>query len=207
MTVIARQDLGLMPPLAPLDMPEQSFRGVADPLRRPPPPSNGRTVLWRIGAFGPAVVIGIALALGLTWWLLRGNGTPGEGVVVLFLGLSLVWFTLSVSAVVLALAHLARRGPPPRLRRDRPLEVALLMPIYNEPTADVMGNIAAMRAELARARGGHRYAFFILSDTQDPALAEAEERAVAHMQAAGAAAGGAIPVHYRRRAGARPGKR
>lgn len=197
-----RHPLGLMPPLAPLAMLEQSFRAPSPAMHTPPPARSG-ALPWRLGAFGPAAAIGLALIVGLSWWLWRGGATPGEGVVVVFLGLSLAWFTLSVSAVVLALAYRARRRAGPRPRRDRRLDVALLIPIHNEPTADVAGNIAAMRAELARlvaARGGHRYAFFILSDTQDPAIAAAEARALVDMQSASDAAGGAIAVHYRRRA-------
>ena len=73
--------------------------------------------------------------------------------------------------------------------------MALLVPIHNENPAEVMGNVAAMRAELARGRGAERFAFFILSDTRDEAVACAEARAYRHL-----ATQDGIPVFYRRRA-------
>jgi len=189
-------DTPMMPPEAPLAMPAQTFESAPHMARRPIPRARRTDLLWRIGAFGPAVALAMSLMLGLAWWLSRGNATWGEIVVVLLIGTTFVWVTLSISAVALALAHLARRSGAPRTDRGRPLGVALLVPVYNEGAAEVLGNIAAMRASLSAGPRRHRYAFFVLSDTQDPMIAADEARAVAHLQAAGT---GGIPVYYRRR--------
>ncbi len=192
----APRDTPMMPPEAPLAMPAQTFRSAPRVARRPAPQARRTDVLWRIGAFGPAIVLAVSLMLGVAWWISQGSATWREVVVVLLIGATFVWVTLSISAVALALAHLPRRSGRPRPDRGRPLDVALLVPVYNEGAAEVLGNIAAMRADLSTGPRRHRYAFFVLSDTQDRVIAADEARAVAYLQAADP---GGIPVHYRRR--------
>ena len=51
------------------------------------------------------------------------------------------------------------------------LNVAVLSPIYNESPSHVFGNVAAMIEQLRNTPSHHRYSFFLLSDTQDPAIA------------------------------------
>jgi membrane glycosyltransferase len=149
----------------------------------------------RIVAFGPALLLAIVMGAGLAWWAARGGPTAVEVVALLLITLSFVWITLSVSTVALALAELPFRGRAPRPDRGPPLRVALLVPIFNEATAEVMGNVAAMRAALEAGPRRHCFAFFVLSDTQDPALAADERRAVRHLRECKAD----ICVHYRRR--------
>ena len=189
-------DLRMMPPEAPLAMPTQTFRTAPRVERRRLPRARRADMLWRAGAFGPAFVLATSLMVGLAWWVSQGNAMWGEVLVVLFIGTTLIWVTLSVSAVALALAHLPRRAGFRKMDRGPSLEVALLVPVCNEGAAEVLGNIAAMRAELAAGPRRHRYAFFVLSDTQDAAIAADEARAVAHLRSADP---GGIPVHYRRR--------
>ncbi|MEM8576909.1 MAG: glucans biosynthesis glucosyltransferase MdoH, partial [Pseudomonadota bacterium] len=75
-----------------------------------------------------------------------------------------------------------------------PMDIALLVPIYNEAAWDVFGNAAAMLDDLRAHGGAHRYTLFILSDSQDPDIAAAEEAAFAALSARHGA------VFYRRRA-------
>ncbi len=77
------------------------------------------------------------------------------------------------------------------------LDVALLVPIYNEVAYDVFGNAQAMLDDLARRATQHRFTLFILSDTRDLAIAADE---VAAFEALRADAPPGISVHYRRRA-------
>lgn len=192
-----RDDLRLMPPLAPLAMIQQSFDVRPRVARDLPPPIRRGDMMWRVGAFGPALVLALSLVLGVAWWINHGTATAGEAVVVLLIGMTFIWVTLSVSAVALALAYLPRRPRRPKPGKGRhPMDVAILIPIHNEGAADVMGNVAAMLAELAAGPRRHRYGFFILSDTQDSDIIADEVRAAEHLQ--GGRAGG-IPVYYRRR--------
>jgi membrane glycosyltransferase len=78
------------------------------------------------------------------------------------------------------------------------MNVALLIPVYNEKTSDVFGNALAMIEDLKRTAGTtHRYTLFILSDTRDDAIAAQEVQAIAELRAI-------FPdgpkIYYRRRA-------
>ncbi|WP_043768259.1 glucans biosynthesis glucosyltransferase MdoH [Roseivivax isoporae] len=184
----------LMPPRAPLDMREQRFDACA-PARGALPRWRVSDLLWRVGAFGPALLITLSLIAGVIRWFDAGGFTLQEGIVVLLIGMTFIWVSLSVSAVVLAIVRLwLGRGRETRARGG-PQRVALLVPIYNEDPTAVLGNVAAMRAELARGPRKDSFAFFVLSDTQDPSIAAAELRAVRLLQD-----DGDVPVHYRRRA-------
>jgi len=88
-----------------------------------------------------------------------------------------------------------RLDPTHKAEPGTPMDVALLVPVYNETPWDVFGNAAAMLDDLARRTGGHRYTLFVLSDTRDDGIAAQEWRAYQAL-----AASAPIPVHYRRRA-------
>ena len=86
-----------------------------------------------------------------------------------------------------------REAAPPR--PSGASRTALLMPIHNEDPDAVFANIRVMR-EAIRAHGLGGIDMFVLSDTRDPAIAAAEERAWADLRAEFGP-----PVRYRRRAG------
>jgi len=77
------------------------------------------------------------------------------------------------------------------------MDVALLVPIYNEVPWDVFGNACAMLEALDAHQTQHRYTLFILSDTRDDIVAEQELRAFATLRAR---LPDRIRLHYRRRA-------
>ncbi|MEM9317492.1 MAG: glucans biosynthesis glucosyltransferase MdoH [Pseudomonadota bacterium] len=186
----------MMPAKAPLPMRAQTFRQAPEAVR--PNHGGGRSsLLWRLGAFGPAILITLSLLDGLWRWFATGGVTWGEAMAVVLIGVTFIWVSLSVSAVLIAALRLAFK-PSPEARPGPGAEtVALLVPVHNENPSEVLGNVAAMRAELAQGPGPDRFAFFILSDTTDDAVAEAEARAIAHVQATSAP--GDAPVYYRRR--------
>ncbi len=183
-----------MPPEAPLAMPRQDFSDRPVP-RHALPRWRLSTILWRVGAFGPALLLTFSLIEGLLNWFSAGGVTASEAAAVILIGVTFVWVSLTVSAVLIALLRLALAPSRPKRSARGQQSVALLVPIHNENPAEVMGNVAAMRAELARGPGAARFAFFILSDTRDEGVAEAEARAFRHL----ASELSPIPVHYRRR--------
>ena len=184
-----------MPPRAPLLMRRQRFdTGPEDALITADAPR--RSLAWRIAVFGPAVLGTAALMAGLHSWLNMGGMTWLEWTLLALIGLTFVWVTLSVSTVIAALAGLLRRPVQSDPCEDA-LDVALLVPIYNEEPCNVFGNAQAMLDDLARRATQHRFALFILSDTRDPAIA-AEEMAAFEALRADVPAG--IEVYYRRRA-------
>ena len=181
-----------MPPKAPLAMPEQDFSAapvVSEDAR------DRRDPYWRLAVFVPALAITAAMIWAL-YGLFETSGVSGfEYVLLTLIGMTFVWVTLSVSTVGVGLA--GRLDPMQLPPKADPLDVALLVPVYNETPWDVFGNAAAMLSDLTRQRGGHRYTLFVLSDTQDDAIAAQEWQA---FEALRIAAPDQIAVHYRRRA-------
>ena len=191
------QDHQHMPPAAPLSMQVQDLAHA--PAARPHSDAPRRSLGWRLAVFGPALIGTALLLYGLYGWL-AGSGMTGlEWALLTMIGATFVWVTLSVSTVGVAVAGiLAREDADDRAPTDvKPIDVGLLVPIYNEVPWDVFGNAAAMLDDLARRKGPHRYALFVLSDTRDEAIAAQEWQAFQTLHRDKPAS---INVHYRRRA-------
>ena len=187
-------DFHIMPPRAPLAMPEQNLDVVyADP-KAPTAKEDHRVILWRCLVFIPAILA----TLGFGWLMWSWFGDDGisivEGALLGLMAFNFFWLCLTVSTVALGLGSLtqALKRPGPA----KPLKVALLMPIYNEVPWYVLGNARSMLEEL-RSRGGpHEYAMFILSDTRDDAIARAEQDSIRSLQAT---LSPGLRIYYRRR--------
>ncbi|MGB3245176.1 MAG: glucans biosynthesis glucosyltransferase MdoH [Sulfitobacter sp.] len=185
-----------MPPRAPLSMLAQDL-ALAPKRRQGATPR--RSFAWRLAVFGPAIVGTALLIYGLYGWLATNGMTGLEWALLSMIGASFVWVTLSVSTVGVAVAGLlARANADARPAHDvAGIDVALLVPVYNEVPWDVFGNAAAMLADLHRRKGPHRYTLFVLSDTRDDAIAAQEWQAFRHLQTQ---APEGLRVFYRRRA-------
>jgi membrane glycosyltransferase len=151
-----------------------------------------------MATFVPAVLGTALLMYGLYRWLASGGMSGMEWVLLTMIGATFVWVTLSVSTVGVAIAALLARAradarPPGDVRG---IDVALLVPIYNEVPQNVFGNAAAMLHDLAARAGPHHYSLFVLSDTRDDAIASLEWRAFQDLRARAPAG---FAVHYRRR--------
>ena len=149
--------------------------------------------IWRMAVFLPALAI-----TGFTLWGLYGlfeisGMTSFEYILLALIGLTFIWVTLSVSTVGVGLA--SRLDPARAPAPSDPINVALLVPIYNETPWDVFGNAAAMLTDLTGQKGTHRYSLFILSDSTDDAIAAQEWQAFQALRDRAP-----VPVHYRRRA-------
>jgi membrane glycosyltransferase len=138
------------------------------------------------------------LIAAFTDWFAMDGFSAFEGVVIGLIAFTFFWIALSVSTSFLGVANLlwarprvAQDGPVP------PMKVALLIPVYNEDTADVFGNAAAMLQALDEQEHIHSFDLFILSDTRDAAIAHQEERAFLTLRAQLGLGSG---VFYRRRA-------
>ncbi len=167
----------LMPPRDGLEMRAQnlSARPRGDSLHLPDVPLA--PVWWRLVVFAPALMGTAAMLAGLFSWLNIGGMTWLEWTLLALIGTCFVWVALSVSTVAVGALGLLRRPRPAPLPEPGGLSVALLVPIHNEVPEDVFGNAAAMLDDLKRRGGLERFDLFILSDTTDPAIAEAEQRA------------------------------
>ncbi len=180
-----------MPARAPLEMPKQDFSRAPDVNHSPRPP---RDPVWRIAVFLPALLITATMIWGLSTLFAAGGMSVLEYILLGLIGATFVWVTLAVSTVGVGVAsRLDPAGPPPDVK---PIDVALLVPIYNEVPWDVFGNASAMLSDLVRQPSGHNYTLFVLSDTQDPGIAAQEWQAFQSLRATAPAN---VAVHYRRR--------
>lgn len=187
-----------MPPHAPLEMRAQAF-DKSPLVTQPGPRWSEKSLRWRLALFVPALVGTTLLLRGLYGWFAETGMSGLEWALLTMIGLTFVWVSLSVSTIGLAIAGLLARSAPHAPPSDpaAAMDVAMLMPIYNEPTSDVFGNATAMLEDIARRKSAHRYALFILSDTRDTYVAEQEEHAFALLRQQAPAG---VSIYYRRRA-------
>ena len=189
-------DFQIMPPENPLAMPVQDLSRIYHDNDAPGRAPQGRVAVWRALAFSPAM----AATGGLLWIMLGWFSDEGingiEAILLALICFNFFWISFTVSTVLLGLWSLTRQVPRTRQSRAEPLKVALLMPVYNEVPWYVLGNAQSMLEEL-RAHGGvHQYAMFILSDTQDDAIAAQEEASVMALRSD---LSPGLELYYRRR--------
>ncbi len=185
-----------MPPPSPMAHPVQSLRRAQrDP--RAPGWVPVRGIWWRRAAvFLPAIATTGALGMVFADWLSTGGMWWLEWVLLALVVVTFFWIALALGTATLGLGCYMTRKRTGARTPPAPMRVALLVPIYNEDPAEVFGNACAMVMALDHAKTAHKFDLFILSDTQDGAIAMAEKRAFATLRAAlppGAA------VWYRRR--------
>ena len=174
-----------MPSFAPLAMPAQSFRRfsqsdrralVGARLARPP-------ILTRLAVFGGATALTAYGAYQMFKVVSIGPVTPLEGVIAALFVITFSWITLSFTSSIVGfvwlLAHRGGRRVPPCLRE----RTAVVMPIYNEAPSRVFGAMQAIFEDVERTGQAHAFDFFFVSDTTDPNVWIAEERAFLSMRA------------------------
>lgn len=175
---------GWMPSVAGRAMPIQALNAPYHDATAPADITVGsRTVWWRAGTFAPAIAATVAVIAAFTDWFAKDGFSGFEGIVITLIAFTFFWIALSVSTSFLGVANLLWARP--RVEHDgpvQPLKVALLVPVYNEDTADVFGNAAAMLQALNSAHHVHGFDLFILSDTRDADIADQEERAFAALR-------------------------
>ncbi len=197
MTMVPHDTLVAMPPPAPLEMRVQAFNRNETDTKASGTSRTEHALLWRIALIVPALLGTWLLLRGLYGWLSDMGMSGLEWALLSMIGLTFVWVTLSVSTIGLAIAGLlGRTSSATSSSATQPMDVALLIPIYNEPTSDVFGNAAAMLDDLARRESAHKYTLFVLSDTRDATIADQEAKAFSLLQVT---APSNIDVYYRRR--------
>jgi membrane glycosyltransferase len=172
-----------MPPPTPLAFPVQNLRAPYTDQNAPALPGSLAT-LWRVVAFVPAIVTTLLLSMVFLDWFGAQGLSWIEVILTSLISISFFWISFSVSTATVGLinALCCRDKMQPPAQPGRPMDVALLVPIYNEQPWDVFGNATAMLEDLNRQKTAHRYSIFILSDTQSPAIAAQEEMAFARLR-------------------------
>lgn len=195
MDALSRQSaLPALPAPAPLAMPRQKLWSHARSGRLR---SGLRIHLIRFLVIGGAIAL-TGLAAFEMFEVLDVGGLTTLEFLVLWLFVALfAWialaFTSALAGFVATIVARDRAGSPRLPLRGR---TAALMPVYNESPARFAAAIEAMDAGLQEAGAGDSFHFFILSDTTEPDIWIAEERAFLALRAR---TGGAGRIFYRHR--------
>ena len=167
------------PPESPLLMPVQSFRRWDSAGRRKPARPEHWTTPWlkRLFVFGG----GMALTAYGAWEMyhvvsVSGTTSLQYALLILFT-LNFSWIALAFTSALLGFFGLLFN----RERTDRVESLAhrtvVVMPIYNESTARTFAALAAIRESVEATGLGAHFDYFIVSDTTNPDVWIAEERA------------------------------
>jgi membrane glycosyltransferase len=168
-----------LPPERPLDMPAQSFRRWSSADERKP----ARPAAWKTPWLARLFVFGGAFAL--TAYGVRemyevvsvSRTTALQYLLLAFFTVNFSWIALAFTSAVLGfLVLLIKRPvtPPAASLRER---TVVVMPVYNESTARTFAALAAIRESIEATGLGSHFDYFILSDTTNPDVWIAEERA------------------------------
>ena len=135
-------------------------------------------------------LLGLAITAALLWLAWRvmapGGWTVWEVLSFTCLAGTVPWTALCAANAITGFAILMREGDPPAavlpaLRWARPgapqLATAIAVCIRNEEMATVLPPLGRLLDGLAAAGAAERFTLWLLSDTQDPALAAAEAAA------------------------------
>jgi membrane glycosyltransferase len=162
---------------------------------------------WRRRAFALLNFASFVMLLGLVGSVLGAGGWSGVDL-ALFVCCALIlpWTIMGVWNAVLGLWLIARgraglaAAAPFTAPADEPIRIdtAIVMPLRNEDPRRALSRLEAVKASLDATGWGARFAFHVLSDSDDPAVAVAEERAMAAWSARDPDGGSRIA--YRRRA-------
>ena len=190
----------LMPKPAPLAMPLQDFsKPHLDPevQKLGPMKPAFRTGLFRLGTFLPAIATSLVLFFIIMDWFRRDGFTGIEIAMMLMVTFTSFWISLSVASSTIGLFFARKDKPAAASTPDDAMNVALLIPVYNEDPDAVFARLQAMRGDLTTSKSHHRFGIFMLSDTRDDAIAFREAALIdqLHHQM-----GNKVPVFYRRRA-------
>ena len=189
-----------MPPEAPIAMPAQPLNRWSKSEVRPLEAPKLWKTPWasRIFVFGG---LGVAMALGgreMYRVVEVGGVTILEWALMGLFLINFSWIALAfVSSIVGFIALLGKPAietpaPPEKLASRN----ALVMPIYNEQPSRVFGAIQAVYQEIATLGFGEHFDCFLVSDTTDPDIWIAEERAFVALREA---LGPDARVYYRHR--------
>ncbi|MEM8787865.1 MAG: glucans biosynthesis glucosyltransferase MdoH [Pseudomonadota bacterium] len=161
-----------------------------------------RIVLRRALVLGLNLGTVAALFTAMVALIAPGGITLLEAAMLALYALTLPWLAIGFWNAVIGFALTWARDPaglvnPAVARADTTAPIttrtAIVMALRNEAPEKVFERLQTLQADLARRAPG-RFAFHVLSDTSDPAIAAREEAAFAIWRARAGAA-----VHYRRR--------
>ncbi|WP_129139052.1 glucans biosynthesis glucosyltransferase MdoH [Modicisalibacter coralii] len=137
--------------------------------------------------------------------ILRANGlTVLEGTILGLFVFMFAWLTVSFWSGIAGFLVVVFKRDPLTLKRAAPLDetldperrIALVMPVYNEETSRVIAGLEATCDSLVETGKAAAFDVYLLSDTTDSEIADAERRAAAALRKR---MPGGLRLYYRRR--------
>ncbi|PPD42881.1 MAG: glucans biosynthesis glucosyltransferase MdoH [Methylocystis sp.] len=181
-----------------LSMPAQNlFKFDGKQLRRPLAPALWQTPwLARLVTFG----IGLALTVYGGYQMYRvidvGGVTALKWTLLALFVLNFSWIALSFASCIVGFAALLSNRPAPGLPETLSEKTAVVMPIYNEAPSRVFAALQTIFEDVQATGLGQHFDWFFLSDTTNPDVWIAEERAFIAIRRR---LGPGARIYYRRR--------
>ncbi len=189
-----------MPGESHLDMPVQSLRHFDRRTRRGWMSAVHRSVPWlaRIVVFGGGAAL-LGFGCEEMYRVVNvGEVTLLKWILVALFVANFSWIALAFASSVVGFVWLmlfAPKAPPmPGALQGK---TAVVMPIYNEAPSRIFGALQAICEDIAATGLGSHFDYFFLSDTTDPDVWVAEERALVALRDR---LRGKAEVYYRHRA-------
>ena len=170
-----------MPPEQPLAMPTQSFTRFDKSTRHRWTVPQHRRIPWlsRIVVFGGALAVTAYGTSEMYRVVNIGGVTLLEWVLVFLFVANFSWIALSFTSSVVGFVWLLFFRPKPLgIPQSLSTRTAVVMPIYNEAPSRIFGALQAICEDVAATGLGEHFDYFLLSDTTDPDVWVAEERAL-----------------------------
>ena len=181
-----------------LSMPAQNlFRYETGKVRSPAAPWLWRTPwLARLATYGG----GLALTVYGGWQMYRvidvGGVTALKWALLALFLLNFSWIALSFCSAVVGFVLLLNKRPTPALPTTLAQKTAVVMPIYNEAPSRVFAALQTIFEDVQATGLSENFDWFFLSDTTNPDVWIAEERAFIALRRR---LGPQARVYYRRR--------
>ena len=167
-----------MPDEAPLAMPMQSLSRYDTPRR--PVQATGQAGTWlaRLLIFGGAVAVTCYGAGQMYKVVSLGGVTTLEWALLVLFVANFSWIALAFTSAAVGFVWMLFFAPKaPGIPAELTTKTAVVMPIYNETPERVFAAVQAMYEDVASTGLGAAFDWFFLSDTTNPDVFVAEERA------------------------------
>ncbi len=195
----ANDDFTPMPSETPLAMPVQSFRRYDTGKRRRWAAPKLAYTPWpsRLLVFGGGLLMTIYGAMEMYAVVNVGAITPLKWALLVLFVANFSWIAIAFTSGVLGFFWLLfKAAPPPGLPKKLKAKTAVAMPIYNEAPSRVFGAVQAMIEDVETTGLADHFDWFFLSDTTNPDVWIAEERAFLAMRER---LGAKVRIFYRHR--------
>ncbi|CAD5259438.1 Glucans biosynthesis glucosyltransferase H [Bosea sp. 62] len=167
------------PPENRLEMPVQSFRSwnASEGRQRAVPQAWRTPWLARIFVFGGAWALTAYGAWEMYHVVSVSRTTFLQYVLLVLFTVNFSWIALAFTSAILGFSALLFRLVKSPRAETLAQKTVVVMPIYNESTARTFAAVAAIRESIEATGLGDHFDYFIVSDTTNPDIWVAEERA------------------------------